>query len=765
MMSKRLTPSPRPILAGLLALSLFTFGCMKSPEEKYADYMASGLTYAEEGDWASALIEFKNAARTSAEEAEPYYQMALAQMAIGSMQESVASVQQAVQLDPDHIEANLLLARFMVRLGNPEILPQAEEIITGVLGETRDNSDALFVLAATRARMGANEEAQNLLEEALANSPEHLKSSIALAKLKINQGDKDGAEEILLDAVEQAEDRRQALVALGQFYIGANEPEKARERFMAILEEDPEYAPALLGIGMLHLRAGEKEQAEDAYQRLSRLDNKAYKPLYGQILSVNGKIDEAIAEYRRVLDEDPSNRDVRKRLVATFLTNDRLDEAEAVLTEALENSQNDTDARLQRAELYRRYGRLEEAEADLTRVLEFRPDSAEAHFYMSRIHRERSQPRLQRQELDEALRTDPAYMPARLDLARSMLRSATPRGALEILDEAPPEQLNSAPVVAARNWALIALGENEEASRNIDAALNSGAASAEFLIQQAAVEMAEKDYQGAIDTAEKALEMAPTDMRAMNVITGSYARLNQVPKGVARLAKQAETYPNSLSLQLALGSWYERVKDEESAKEAYRKALALGDRNGAAATRLAMYEFQSGNAGAAETTLRNTIEENPSSIAALLTLAQIQEQTGKQSESIANYRKVLNIRPDYYPALNNLAYLLAVHEKDLDEALVHAQKAKELAPPNNAEVDDTIGWVFYLKGVYPTAVVHLQDAAENAPTNPVIQYHLAMAQAKSGNVPAARRAYDEGMKLKSDMPEAAEAKRVLDAAE
>ena len=764
-MFQRLTPSPRLFLAAILAVSLLALGCMKSPEEKYADYMASGLQYAEDGDWASALIEFKNAARTDAEQAEPYYQMALAEMATGAMQDAVNSVQRAVSLDPDHVDANLLLARFMVRLGNPEILPQAEEILTAVLGETRDNSDALFVLAATRARMGADEEASSLLEEALANSPDHLKSSIALAKLKLNQGDRAGAEEILLEAVQRAQEKNQALIALGQFYMGSNQPEKARERFQAILDEDAEYAPALLGLGMLHLRGGEKEAAEAIYQRLSKLDNKNYKPLYGQILAVNGKIDEAVAEYRRVLADDPGNRDVRKRLVATFLSHDRLTEAEAILTEALEASPNDTDARLQRAELYRRYGRLEEAEEDLGRVLEFRPDSAEAHFFMARINRERAQPRLQRQELDEALRIDPSYLPARLDLARSMLQSATPRGALEILDEAPPEQANSAPLVAARNWALIALGENDEARRNITAALDSGAASAEFLVQEAAVKMAENDYNGAIASAEKALEQAPTDMRAMNVITASYDKLGQAPKGVARLAKQAEIYPKSVTLQLALAAWYERVKNPAAAREVYQKALDLGDRNGAAATRLAMYDFAEGNAEGATSKLLNTIDENPSSIAALLTLAQIQEQTNKKSEAMASYRKVLTIRPDYYPALNNLAYLLAVHEKQLDEALGFAQKAKELAPPNNAEVDDTIGWVFYLKGVYPTAVVHLRDAAENQPSNPVIHYHLAMAQAKSGNAAAGREAYNVGLKLDSSLPEAEQAKQVVEAAE
>ena len=112
--------------------------------------------------------------------------------------------------------------------------------------------------------------------------------------------------------------------------------EKARERFQSILDDDPEYPAALLGMGMLHVRLGEREAAEDAYQRLSVLEGAAYKPLYGQILAVNGKTEEAIAEFRRLLAEDSSNRNVRKRLVSLLLSNKRLEEAETILTESLE---------------------------------------------------------------------------------------------------------------------------------------------------------------------------------------------------------------------------------------------------------------------------------------------------------------------------------------------------------------------------------------------------------------------------------------------
>ena len=722
------------------------------------------LQYAAESDWPSALIEFKNAARSVSTEAEPYYQMALIYTAQGQVQDAVGAVQQAVSLDPNHVEANLLLARFMVRLGDVENLGQAEEILNGVLGETRDNADALFVLAATRARMGAHDEAATLLQEALATTPDHLKASIALAKLHLNDNDVEGAEAILQEAVDKASDKHLASIALGQFYMGVNQVEQARERFEAVLSDDPQYGPALLGLGMLNLRIGDKDGAEDAYRRLSRLEEKQYHPLYGQVLAANGKTDEAIAEFRRLLEENPDNRDVRNRLVYTLMADNRLEETEEVLGDALARSENDTDARLQRAELLRRRGSLSEAEEDLSRVLEFRPDSEHAHFYLSRIHAERGDSRLQRQELDEALRINPSFIAARLDLSKALLASPTPRGALEVLDEAPDPQKQTPGMIAARVWALISLGDDEIARRTLDPILNTpqGAASAEFLVQDAMLKLRARDYNAARAAAEKALEISPTDLRAINIVSGSHSAQQHDEQAVDAVRRQAEAYPESTELQLALAAWYERVGDKEKARSAYQDALALGDRENLAATKLAAMDFEEGNYAAAESKLRNALDEDPNNIRALLSIATLHEKQGQFAEAIGSYRRVLEIRPDFYPALNNLAYLLATEANQLDEALGYAQQAKELAPPNNGLVDDTIGWVFYLKGVYPTAAIHLQGAAKNDPNNAMIRYHLAMAQAKAGNLTAAQKAYEEALQLNSNLAEASQTKEILD---
>ena len=109
-------------------------------------------------------------------------------------------------------------------------------------------------------------------------------------------------------------------------------------------------------------------------------------------------------------------------------------------------------------------------------------------------------------------------------------------------------------------------------------------------------------------------------------------------------------------------------------------------------------------------------------------------------------------------ALNGLAYLLADEANQPDEALKFAQQAKELAPYDPA-VDDTLGWVYYRKGLYPVAAGHLEAAVAKEP-NAVRKYHLAMTYFKSGDRPRGTVLLNQALKMDSTLPEAATAQRI-----
>jgi len=140
-------------------------------------------------------------------------------------------------------------------------------------------------------------------------------------------------------------------------------------------------------------------------------------------------------------------------------------------------------------------------------------------------------------------------------------------------------------------------------------------------------------------------------------------------------------------------------------------------------------------------------------------LGGLEEKACNYAAASNHYRKVLDLKPGDTTVLNNLAYILTEFAGKPDEALRYAQQAKEFAPDNPA-VDDTLGWTYYRKGLYPNAVRHLEAAVEREP-NARRTFHLAMAYAKSGNVARGKRTLEVALKLDPKSPEAGMAQQVV----
>jgi len=97
-------------------------------------------------------------------------------------------------------------------------------------------------------------------------------------------------------------------------------------------------------------------------------------------------------------------------------------------------------------------------------------------------------------------------------------------------------------------------------------------------------------------------------------------------------------------------------------------------------------------------------------------------------------------------AANNLAYLYAEEGTNLDIALQLAQSAKQRLP-DNADVDDTLGWVYYKKDLASLAIGSLEESLKKRPDNADVLYHLGAAYAKQGDKAKARDALGRALKL------------------
>ena len=91
------------------------------------------------------------------------------------------------------------------------------------------------------------------------------------------------------------------------------------------------------------------------------------------------------------------------------------------------------------------------------------------------------------------------------------------------------------------------------------------------------------------------------------------------------------------------------------------------------------------------------IKDNVQRSVLLGNIGDMYHEMGEDKSAFRYYRRALSLDKDNALVLNNYAYFLSLLDKDLDEALVMAERAMSLKP-NNASYVDTYAWVLHRMG-------------------------------------------------------------------
>ncbi len=136
------------------------------------------------------------------------------------------------------------------------------------------------------------------------------------------------------------------------------------------------------------------------------------------------------------------------------------------------------------------------------------------------------------------------------------------------------------------------------------------------------------------------------------------------------------------------------------------------------------------------------------------------EALGKSAEAIKEYEHALALDPNAAVSANNLAWLYAASNTNLDQALQLAQAAHQVLP-DETQVSDTLGWVYVRKNMGTAAIPHLESCVRKTPNDPVFQSHLGVAYFQAGDFAKARVALTKALSIKPDFDGAADARKAL----
>lgn len=712
-----------PLLSGYLIL----FACASSPQAKEAKYLQRGKELLEKKEYARAVLEFKSASAVAPGDAEPAYETGVAYLGMGRLTNAAQYLLGATQLNPKHTGAQLKLAELMASIAEEDLVKNAASRLEAVLSASPQNFEANDALALVEWKMGKTQEAIDRLQATLRKFPTRLQTTMELVRLRLKGGDLTSAEEALKNAEASAPQSSAARLALGQVYMIANRLGEAEAELRKAIQLDPKNGQAFMSLAAIQVSSQHLAEAEETYRQAAKIPDRQFRPVHALFLYHQGKRDAALAELEELLKHDPEDREARNRLFAAYFAMGKYNSAERLVAGALKKNPRDIDALFERAQISLRSRNTDDAEASLRSVLHLKPDSAEAHVAMAEVERVKGQPLMQRQELNRALELNPAMLQTRLQLARSLTNAKEAKSALSILNSAPAAQKKASAFVVERNWAFLVAGDAKELQPELEQALHAGRTH-ELVLQDALQRFQQHDYTGSAADAEEIIKKNPDDLRGPRLLADIYLAQKQPAKAEERLREIAAAHPQSAPLANLLGMWYLNSKKLGEARATFEAALAADSKFVPAALAVARLDILDERFDNAKKRLLQLINADPRNVPAQIMLGSLAEKNGDKAEAVRRYRSALAVDSSNLLALDRLAHSLA--ETEPEEALKYAQQVAVLAP-DNVTIQDTLGWVYYKKGLYTTAETYLQNAAAKDPT-PQRQYHLAMCYLKSG---------------------------------
>ncbi|MGO9624935.1 MAG: tetratricopeptide repeat protein [Steroidobacteraceae bacterium] len=796
-----MTSAPRKHLVWMpLALLsvLLVAGC-GGAESRKARHMEKGQEFLAAGNFEKARVEFRNALQILPTDSDARFENGVVDEKLGNLREAAQFFQGAIDSNKDNARARASLGRLYAMSGAPD---KAIETVDPGLANHPDDADLLTVRAAARIQLkdvsgaltdaeravqlapanenavsvlagiyksqGQADKAQALLEDAIKKSPNTVDLRLVLAQLDSSLGKKTEVESLLLDLVRLKPDEKAHRLRLAQFYVRtdqADAAEKVLRDGVKALPEQRELKTAL--VDFLAARRS-REIAESELTTLIAASPNDYelKFLQASFYEQGKEFAKAEAVYKDVIAsaklEGPGIT-ARDRFAALLVQLNDIPAAEKLIAEVLAQSPRDNDALILRGNLALAHSDPKTAISDLRAVLRDQPNAIGVMRTLARAHLANGEPALAEETMRRAVEANPNDAAASLDFAQLLAQLGKPDQAKPVIEELVKRQPNNMQALDVEFKVAAATKDFVTAKAAADAMVALQPKLGLGFYYQGQLAESDKRLDEALRLYSTALELQPEASEPLQAVTRVLVNLKRSPDALRRLDDYSARYPKAAfavnlkgEVLVSNGRAAESIPVFKMAIERepkwwlpYRNlsiAQSIADKNNDAA--IATLQAGIGKAAAPE-----TLETQ---------LASLYERTAKVDNALQVYETAMQQNPASDVVANNLAMLLVTYKKDARSLDRAKELSRRFATSTNANFLDTYGWVLYKRGEAAAAITALQNSLTKAPDQPVLLYHLGMAQALAGQAAAARDSLTRSLQSGKNFNGMDEAKATLD---
>jgi tetratricopeptide (TPR) repeat protein len=509
--------------------------------------------------------------------------------------------------------------------------------------------------------------------------------------------------------------------------------------------------------------------------------------LRAQLLSNDGRAEEAADQLRQAIASDGASAYLRTRLAEELLTLGRIDEAREEIEASLHLDGQFAEAYVDMARVKLRLGDAGGAETALKRAIDVDRTCEDAYVLLVNLYRERG---LEAKVL-ETWRALAAYVPTSAPAHHALGRAAVARSdwktaeleflrALELdgnLADAREELADLYQSEGRVSDALAALAEAYDRSgdgKTAEHLVRLQMATGHVDDARALVERLE-DEGGGLDrklwigwrwldakqperaraVAEAALRVS--DAAGAHLLLGhALETLGQEDEAIAQLNKVPTRAVQYVAAQSLIGRMLrDRGRFREAADTIGRAIVSVtgaepGSATDALEDALAQVHEKAGDAAQALHLLEKALARRPQSSDLAYALAGAYQRSGQIDRAVETVRgAILKHDADNVQALNFIGYALAQSGTRLDEARHLLERAITLKPMDGA-VADSLGWLYVKLNRLDAAEELLVRADRMTPEDPEILEHLGDLYVKRSDRARAVDAYKRALRNKPD---------------
>ncbi len=773
-------------------------------ERNYDGLLGRGTARLAQGDGDGAVIQFEHVNALYPRTPQVLYQLASAYLITHNRVKCVETLNFALSIAPDYVQAILLLAQLDIENGDASA---AQKLLSAYIKRTTSAvaqvyllladadvmlnkpDDALGIYSYLAKVLPASSKvpflsgivllqqkkaaaAKAAFEHALELEPDFLAAAKQLINLDIAEHDFAAAEKVAQVQINRSPKLVEPLEFLAEVeYAQTNLPgtEAALNKAIAL---DPKSARPYIMLAQVFVKRGDYPTA------LKKLDAAAAQTNDLAIFLQMGELNDEVKNYTASRDAYEKALSVNSNSITalnnlSYIYAERLQQLDKGY-ELAERARQLTPFNPNIADtvgwiLYRQ-GQYKKALTILQGCAEKAPNDAEIQYHLGMDNYMLAQEDAARAALQRAMalstnfqgRDDARNRLAILDINAS---NASPQ-ALAVLEQALKDRPDDPAVLNRLGYQEEKAGQWDKAAATYEATLKQHPDAEPIMAKLAWL------YTFQLHNADRAMELAReahtrnnADPVASEILGHWLFRTHDYQRAVSILEETADRLPNQPAVLQDLAWAYYSVGRVADSMTVMQKAIQYGATSADMGdpkrfVTMAAAFADSAKAGALADDAKQALQADAAYVPALMIAAANQQHAGDFKGAQQSYGKALDVYPTFTPAQRELTLLDARHFQDDPNGFAFGEKART-AYPDDSEVVKSLGILSFFQGKYPRSVELLRPIVAEGSSDGEIHYYLGMDYFQLKHNKESRQTLEKALTLNLPEKLAAEAKKTL----